>query len=834
MREELTQIELIEQYLLGKLSANEKQQVTQRIEADPKFKQAVEKQKILMEGIKRSALKKSAKKGFKKYKTMKAIKYLTATIVTIGVATVLYVALNDREVKTTSPEEILPEQSYTLNNALDTVIETENDMTLVIPANAFVNEQGETVNEVNFEVKEAFKTSDILKAGLTTLSDGKLLETGGMFFLNAYDKKGNKLQLAKDKKTLADIPNLNPRNDMMLFDGEKQADGSINWVNPKPIQKDLITYDITTLDFYPEGYLEELKYKSVGKMNGKELFMNNCASCHHPTKGGTGPALQGTKYKWEKNGDNVYEFIRNPQAQYDAGVKSALAIQYNVGGMNGQAVSDDEIDAIFDYIASPNDPRFDKTEQVRTSIDISNKQFTDSLYYSFARLFEEKLNVGVMPYVEDEAEVANLVEESIPEIANQSNIAKINQLNANSGSITYIPENELYGADTLSYEGYDDSGCPTPKGINPARIKAIWNKKYNNTILATKEFEQRLKVIHQAHDDALLSIYVNNIDKPLWYSDSLASTIAGQYQSQFLAFYKEKKGGVRVNDDLAKKLAEYYENKQKTYTSKSSEIFQEYQAKKKKLKDEFMAKKTNKNIQEFNRKSEVLLEEYDLNMENVCYQLKRNNCGQSASERILTEVKTLGPKNIDAYVWDATVDRTTLNYTDPKTGKKAVIKYEEATVKITNKETFDRVFVYMIPDSLSSFNRMNSKDNINFKNNLNELLNYQLVCLAYKGEQAYVYKGELQSQHYDVTLAPITDDELKSLLDKEVETGKTQNITADINFFKEEMVFNEAKAKFKANDELTLKIGTFLFPMLDKNCILQSRNVGYKFGSESF
>ncbi len=84
--------------------------------------------------------------------------------------------------------------------------------------------------------------------------------------------------------------------------------------------------------------------------DGETLFNQNCASCHHPVSNGTGPGLKGAFDKWKKAGDDIYAWVKNPQAQYDAGVPSALAIQYNVGGMNGQAVSNEEIDAIFEYI----------------------------------------------------------------------------------------------------------------------------------------------------------------------------------------------------------------------------------------------------------------------------------------------------------------------------------------------------------------------------------------------------------------------------------------------------------------------------------------------------
>jgi cytochrome c551/c552 len=89
---------------------------------------------------------------------------------------------------------------------------------------------------------------------------------------------------------------------------------------------------------------------SYAQLDGKALFKQNCASCHHPLNKGTGPALQGAKAKWESAGDDIYAWVKNPNAQYDAGVKSALAIGYNRGGMAGVAVNNEEIDAVLKYV----------------------------------------------------------------------------------------------------------------------------------------------------------------------------------------------------------------------------------------------------------------------------------------------------------------------------------------------------------------------------------------------------------------------------------------------------------------------------------------------------
>jgi hypothetical protein len=810
MRNELKYIQLIEKYLMNKLSSTDKQEFEARLKTDKQLEKDVEKQKLVMEGAKRMGLKNSAQKGFKKFKIMKNLKYIATTIVAIGAAVALYYGVSNNETKTNSPEDLLPEQGFVINNAQDTVIETENGMVLVIPENAFVDENGNLVSDVDFEVKEAFETTDILKAGLTTMADGRLLETGGMFFLNAYSN-GKKLKLAEGKKILAEIPNINPREDMMLFDGEKKEDGTINWVNPKPFEKDLITYDITTLDFYPEGYLEELKTKEtkilVGEDESNSLYENELVS-------------SGLNTNDKQFTDSLYYSF-------------ARLFDGNIDNEDGQE------------LVMLNIPTMEEGEDSKTKLMKKGVHF-DGGYYVFNKknvfkqienynLIEKNTFESVITYLSDNygesksaQTIANFQFKGIMSASLRDNIGLESKDNfddflkeCKSKGIKWLIEESFSDSNAFDTSNYDNApraakSC-TPKGINPARIKTIWNKKFNKTILATKEFETRLRVIHEAHNDALLNVYVSNINKPLWYCDSLASTIAGGFASQFTAFYKQKKGGVKVNDRLTSKLSGYYEKKQKDYTEKSSKAYQDFEAKKQKLTTEFVNKKGAKDIEEFNRKAKVFNEELVLNLDEAYRQIGKERTGGRGAPFVASV--GLGPKNLDAYVFESTANRTTLDYTDPETGKKAVIKYEEASVKMLNTEKFDRVFVYMVPDSLNSFNRMKTIDNINFKNTLNEFFNYKMVCLAYKGDQAYFYEGDLSPQHYDVTLTKISEPKLKRKLNKNKGTTK-KDIISDVNFYQEEMRFNKTNNKIKVTEELTLRVGKFLFPSLDDYCIV--------------
>ncbi len=88
---------------------------------------------------------------------------------------------------------------------------------------------------------------------------------------------------------------------------------------------------------------------------GKEVFVNNCASCHAKdmkTKL-TGPALAGVEERWNDKA-NLYKWIRNSQGLIATGYPRAVQV-YNE---NGKAVmtafpnlKDDEIDNILAYIA---------------------------------------------------------------------------------------------------------------------------------------------------------------------------------------------------------------------------------------------------------------------------------------------------------------------------------------------------------------------------------------------------------------------------------------------------------------------------------------------------
>mgnify|MGYP006089777081 CR=1 FL=1 len=833
MRNKLEYIQAIDKYLRGVLSKEDTAIFEKRYATDSQLREEVAKQKLLMEGIKRNALKASAMKGRKSYKKIKTLKTIG-----IGLAVVAITALSvyaflkpesfpeEKEtIQTNLGIESLENQGFTISTLSDTVIETENGIVLAIPSDAFETESGESVSgDITFEIKEAFDNADIMKAGLTTTSDGELLETGGMFFMEATHK-GKKLRLKKGKEILSQLPNLQPEKEMQLYDGEKKADGTINWVNPKSFEKDLITVDITSLDFYPEGYVEEVS---------------------SPTKTILGKAI----------GDI-------PSANMTVEQARKLGHKYPTDWTEEDALKLGLITREYKKVKSKN-------------LDV-DKVYTDSLYYSFARLFKNDNSAesakseilwSVLPYLlKDKLKKDELLEKGWmysegPIVIKKSEAIKILG-NRKSKKVSYF-EALLYGnfnsikqsddfddfifefsnvisskyvntewlkrsnIKGLSWfviaELKDSLICPSPSGINPAKVKVIWNKKFNNTILATKEFEERMKVIHESHQDRILQVYVSNLDKPLWYSDSIASHMDESTTQKFRRFYKQKKGGVNVKDKLANKLSNYFNKKHEEFTSKSATAFKEYQEKKQKLRKEFRGKQGAKVQEEVNRQFGVFVEEFETNLCEAYSQLnKKGDCKtRRVTTPLLTKIKTLGPKNIDRAVFEATRDRKTLNWTDPVTGKKAVIKYEPLKVTVLNTDKFDRIFMYLVPDKLNSFNRMEMNGKKEFNLPINELLNYEVKAIAYKGDSAfYAEIKSIKTGEYEIRLKPITKRELKRKLRK-TKNSIEKDIKSDLNFYQEELVNKKREKKYKSDKELTLRIGKFLFPELDRSCILES------------
>ncbi|MCH2044112.1 MAG: OmpA family protein [Saprospiraceae bacterium] len=116
---------------------------------------------------------------------------------------------------------------YEANNETKTIITGRQGTMIEIPANAFVDADGNTVTDVQITLKEAYSYGDMLLHNLGTTAGDKLLETGGMVYIDAQTPDGQQLQLKDGQMIDVRMPSDRQLpNDMQLFLSDRGSDAS--------------------------------------------------------------------------------------------------------------------------------------------------------------------------------------------------------------------------------------------------------------------------------------------------------------------------------------------------------------------------------------------------------------------------------------------------------------------------------------------------------------------------------------------------------------------------------------------------------------------------------
>jgi hypothetical protein len=120
-------------------------------------------------------------------------------------------------------------QFFFINNTKDTTIICAEKTKITIRANSFVtsNSKNAVTGKIKISVKEYYNISDILLGRLSTTSNGKLLETGGMLDINVFSED-QKCDLKSGKAIEIAFPRKNEKEGMQLFSGSWK-NNQINW-----------------------------------------------------------------------------------------------------------------------------------------------------------------------------------------------------------------------------------------------------------------------------------------------------------------------------------------------------------------------------------------------------------------------------------------------------------------------------------------------------------------------------------------------------------------------------------------------------------------------------
>lgn len=855
MRNELNDIEKIERYLRNEMSVEEKVSFEKEMEQNPALKKSMEEQKELLKGMERMKMKKNISSAKFKYKFWKgAINIGIPVIVTVLLTTLILNFTNKKtadddmrqsdsqsdshtyELPQTNEngdslwadaDKYIPYQIYSIDANKDTVITGNDGMVVAIPANCFVDENGNAVKgKINFELKEALTTETILKGGLSTHSNGELLETGGMFYINAR-QDGKSLKINEGKNIYADVPSDPNKTGMMLFDGERKPDGSINWINPKPIEKPLVPVDIHTLNFYPPLYED-----SLAKM-GKDVTDKKYKDSLYYSYAGKTQKLDNNKFATKISipaSSNEIDSVTG-QVYYSIYIKQMKNLGYKHEVVESYS-SDKNTDPhlfTFEILRKGNHMLLLNRVKLKKDFVLSVNNFkldqNEKDFFCHSIVFQRTEGFASYQREIDSYDITSALVNASSDFYISGHFSyEVNQYKQGVGYISSTKHKlnfkhkitKMYPNTIPCQENLKDS-ISSFSGLNPAKVKSIWNDKFQNTLIATKEFEERMPYIHKlcSRGNNVLDMYVKNVDKKMCIIDSMvANTLSGADKEQFLKFAARGEGKVKTEDNCLKKLGEFYDEQTKIYTEAARKTAEDYYLKNKKLNEESDKEKSQQKVNDAIRKNENFKKELDLNLDEAYRQLGKErprNIDRGRPTR--TAISSTGWKNVDRYVIESTTNRTTMNYTDPQTGKKAILKYEPLEIKIKNIENYDRVLVYLLPDQLNSFMRMNRNGNI-FTEKLNTLFKHELVILAYKGDKSYFnYLNEVSpNENYEISLGELSESEINKQLANLKKMQHADEMKKDISH----QFFLQADAKrrkvFLEKEKFIRRIEMVIFP----------------------
>lgn len=732
MRDELNLIELADRYLRGELNATDRAAFEERMRTNAELRQLVQDQRALLGGMQRLALRPAVNKAYRSYKFGKWLPGIGGAVLIAVLAVGAWMlakesghsteAANDPSAQVDQLLTLsdttgtgLPALVMVINPKTDTTMITPNGLVVDIPKGAFIDEAGKAITKpVRVTMLEAIDGVDIMKAGLSTMSGDTLLETGGMFYLDAQ-VDGKRVAIDPTKPLTVMVPSDQADPRMMLYEGVMTDEGVVDWRNPQPLARTLVPVDITTLDFYPPGYLakvaelgkdagdkrytdslywsfsaehsryakqKEASYekaiwgsdsaytsgsrRSIGAIpeftEGAFLFAANCASCHKPHTDMTGPALIGARRRWHGKG-NIYEWVKNPSAYLKSGNDYANKLFRTWRGsvMTANDLSYEQIDKVFDYVEM-------------------------SIWPVYQHL-----------------------------------------------------------------------------GINPAKVQAIWNERFNGTNLATREFEERMREVHRTCDNQVLELYANNLDKNLSQLDSMAVHMG---HGAFASFALRNDGRVDLPAHAAERLRNVYAEWSQRYAEVAGKTQEEFDHKVAKADRQAFQRQIDRQVKDSQRDSERFNKEFNANLRSV-YQQLGYPMPPPTPPRAAFAVPVTNPGwwNVDKAVLAATTSRSSLSYTDDRYGKTATLTYTPVTIEMADKDSFSELRVYLIPKELNSYQRVMETNGV-FTEKLNALFQYDLVCMGRKNGQLYAASQESIAAPGSITInmQPTDEESLRRMV----------------------------------------------------------------------
>lgn len=578
---------------------------------------------------------------------------------------------------TTDPfkNTMVPTQDFTINGNDNATVEGAQGSVIVMPKGCFVNAKGEEVlSEVKVQLAEALTLADMMLSNLTTTANGKLLETGGMLYVNATTPAGEQLGINPKKPIYVEVPTPRKKPGMMLYKGVRDSLGNMDWREPVSLENFLVTVPLADLDFLPPGFTLEVAKSLPIKKN---------------------------KYLTHKLVDSLY-----------------LSLHGTTSWDFMQRITD------FTNFSIGNEPLLNEA----TTNNYVNSSDTIGLFVTGATFSVQ--NRDYAAHGED-----------------------------------------THAKDTVSY-------C----GIDPAIIKVLKSSKYEGTLIATREFEARLKVLFKTCQSGIIELYINNLDKNMYEIDSMAAIkLQGSgYADEFIRFKNLRQGRVKNGSEHAALLKNFYKTRLTEVTTKLDAARKKYEDELKKASDDFNGVRA--------EYTQLLVKREKYRMETYGFRMTQT-----------------GWVNVDRGTVEKWWDFWNMEFT------------------LTNGKTYDRAYTYLIFKQIKSLVRLNTQEQeIHYTGTVNDRRMYMpknqpalAIAVAYKGGQLYFTLAEFATQDGKrLTLNPVaaTKAELLKALAPFEDYVTENSVTKELDYM--EKFYKEKQPLKKVADEnaLMLKLYNKAFP----------------------
>ncbi len=469
---------------------------------------------------------------------------------------------------------ISPEvQQVEINPNKDELIECKNGSLILIPKNAFVDAEGNPIKEnVTVEIVEALTYDKMLGYNLSTMSNGKALQSDGMIYIQPK-LNGKNLQLAEGKTMHIEIPTDKYNPEMMAWRGVPDGKGNLNWENPQKIENYLIPVELSSLDFIPKGFREEVQATLPFKNHSK-----------------SSRTLE----------DSLYFAVGSSNT--NATKWESAVVNQNGNTTPIEINSSEQIDAkktktLFKFENLPNETFVILLEQgdFKSEAIIENNRATLKHFVGQAKI---TVSSGRCNIVFESFELQTNTQYTLDCINIECEELKAKKFSGKAN--TQLAQNSETPVCEACY-------------INPSSIFAIHQKSFENTFIATREFSDRLQVLHRIENaQTYFDLYVTQLGRNLHEIDlQVSKLLTGKEKEQFEAFAAEKLTNVKPSGQNYDLLRKYYQNTlqkqqqetsylQKEYATKSKAELAEIQKHLQKLSSDYSKRRNSINTQEFN------------------------------------------------------------------------------------------------------------------------------------------------------------------------------------------------------------------------------------------